>query len=265
MPQPQYIQLERRERVGVIRLNRPEKLNAWNAPMREEIVQALLAYDADDGIGAIIMTGAGDRAFCAGQDLEEAHGFDADRAEAWMREWERYYGVVRSLSKPTVMALNGVTGGSAFQVALLGDVRVAHHGVSVGQPEINQGIASVTGPWLMNSMLGMSLTTELVLTGRMMDAEEAHRIGIFHHVVTPEQVMPKAIEIANALASKPPIAMRLTKQRLREMTEPAFHDAIAAGIRIQRESYASGEPARMMEEFYRKRGNKVKLPARADV
>jgi enoyl-CoA hydratase/carnithine racemase len=123
---PQFIQLETAERVAVIRLNRPEKLNAWNTPMREEIVQALLAFDADDRVGAIIMTGAGDRAFCAGQDLEEAHSFDADRAETWMREWERYYSVLRGLSKPLVMALNGITGGSAFQVALLGDIRVAH-------------------------------------------------------------------------------------------------------------------------------------------
>lgn len=259
---PKFILLERQARVGIIRLNRPEKLNAWNAEMREEIVQALLAFDADPEVGAIIMTGAGDRAFCAGQDLEEAHGFDADRAEEWMREWERYYGTLRSLSRPTVMALNGTTGGSAFQVAMLGDIRVAHPGVKVGQPEINQGIASVTGPWLMNMMLGMSRTTELVLTGRMMDAEEAQRIGIFHHVVPPEQVMPKALEIANDLASKPPIAMRLTKQRLREMTEPSFVETIASSIRIQRESYGSGEPARMMEEFYRKRSGKVKLAPR---
>jgi enoyl-CoA hydratase len=256
---PEFIKLDVTDRVALITLNRPEKLNAWNAAMREEIVQALLAFDADEHVGAIIMTGAGDRAFCAGQDLEEAHGFDADRAEAWMREWERYYGTLRAMSKPIVMALNGITGGSAFQVAMLGDIRVAHHDVKVGQPEINQGIASVTGPWLMNMMLGMSRTTELVLTGRMMDADEAMRIGIFHHVVDASQVLPKAIEIAKGLAAKPPVAMRLTKQRLRQMTEPSFVETIAASIPIQRESYGSGEPARMMEEFYRKRGSKVKL------
>ena len=262
--QPQFIQLEAADRVAVIRLNRPEKLNAWNAPMREEIVQALLAFDADAAIGAIIMTGAGDRAFCAGQDLEEAHSFDADRAEAWMREWERYYGVLRGLSKPLIMALNGITGGSAFQVALLGDIRVAHPGVTIGQPEIKQGIASVTGPWIMNTMLGMSRTIELTLMGRMMQADEAHRLGIIHHIVPAEQVMAKAREIALELASRPPVAMRLTKQRFREMTEASFRDAIDAGIRIQRESFISGEPARMMEEFYKARGSKVDLkPAAA--
>jgi enoyl-CoA hydratase len=259
---PEFIKLDVTDRVALITLNRPEKLNAWNAAMREEIVQALLAFDKDPGVGAIVMTGAGDRAFCAGQDLEEAHGFDADRAEAWMREWERYYGTIRGLGKPLVMALNGITGGSAFQVAMLGDIRVAHPGVKVGQPEINQGIASVTGPWLMNLMLGMSRTIELTLTGRMMDADEALRIGVFHHVVPADQVLAKAREIGLALAAKPPIAMRLTKQRFREVTEDLFNDTIAAGIRIQRESYASGEPARMMEEFYRKRGSKVTLAAR---
>jgi len=256
---PQFIEIESSDRVGLIRLNRPEILNAWNTPMREEIVQALLAFDADDGIGAIVMTGAGDRAFCAGQDLEEAHGFDVARSEVWMREWERYYGVLRGLRKPLIMALNGVAGGSAFQVAMLGDIRIAHPGVKMGQPEINAGIASVTGPWLMNIMLGMSRTIELTLTGRMMDADEAYRIGLIHHLVPADQVVAKAKEVGLELAAKPPIAMRLDKQRFREMTEPGFQDAITSGIRIQAESYGSGEPARMMEEFYRKRGGKKKL------
>jgi enoyl-CoA hydratase/carnithine racemase len=257
MVSQKFIQLEAHGAVALIRLNRPDKLNAWNAPMRTEIVEALRRFDADEEVGAIVMTGAGDRAFCAGQDLEEAHGFDVSASEAWMREWETYYATLRGLSKPLVMALNGVAAGSAFQVALLGDIRVGHPGTRMGQPEINSGIASVTGPWIMNSMLGMSRTIELTLTGRMMDADECQRIGLLHHVVPADQVLPKALEIARELAAKPPIAMRLDKQRFREMSEPGFQDAITAGIRIQAESYGSGEPARMMEEFYRKRGGTV--------
>ena len=252
-----FIQLETKNRVGLIRLNRPEKLNAWHAPMRQEILDALHRFEMDPSIGALVMTGAGDRAFCAGQDLEEAHGFDVERSEAWMREWERYYAALRGLSKPLVMALNGTAAGSAFQVALLGDIRVAHPGVRMGQPEINSGIASVTGPWIMSSMLGMSRTIELTLTGRLMDADECHRIGLVHHIVAADQVLAKSMEIALDLASKPPVAMRLDKQRFREMTEASFQDAISSGIRIQAQSYGSGEPARMMEEFFRKRGGKV--------
>lgn len=239
--------------VAVITLNRPAKLNAWTTPMRNEIIEALERFEADDAIRAIIMTGAGDRAFSAGQDLSEAHDFDGERAVAWVGEWQRYYTALRGLSKPLVMALNGTAAGSAFQVALLGDIRVGHPGVRMGQPEINAGIASTTGPWIMNSMLGMSRTIELTLTGRLMEADECHRIGLIHHLVPAEEVFTKALEVAEALAAKPPVAMRLDKQRFREMTEAGFQDSIEAGTRIQREAYESGEPARMMEAFFQQR------------
>lgn len=250
---PQFILTQTIDRVAVITLNRPEKLNAWHAGMRDEIIAALRQFEADTDVAALVMTGAGERAFSAGQDLEEAHGFDAGRAVAWVREWENYYSTLRGLCKPLVMALNGVAAGSAFQVALLGDIRVAHAGVKMGQPEINAGIASTIGPWIMKEMLGMSRTIELTLTGRLMDADECVRIGLIHHLVAPAEVLSTALAIAKDLAGRPPIAMRLDKQRFREMTDATFRDAIDAGIRIQAESYASGEPARMMEEFLRRK------------
>lgn len=259
---PQFIQIELDRAVGLVRLNRPEKLNAWHAPMRGEIVEALRALDANPSIRAMVMTGAGNKAFCAGQDLEEAHGFDPARVELWMREWETFYATLRGLTKPLVMALNGTAAGSAFQVSLLGDVRVAHAGVKMGQPEINAGIASVTGPWVMSAMLGMSRTIELTLSGRLMDALECQRLGLVHHVVPEDQVLSKATEVALELAAKPPVAMRLNKQRFREMTQAGFEEAIEAGIRIHKQSYASGEPSRMMEEFFRVRGGKVTLAQR---
>jgi len=252
-----FIKLAVDGNVAIITLNRPEKLNAWNTEMRNEIIAALKQYDQDAAVGAIIMTGAGERAFCAGQDLEEAHGFDEHRADEWMTEWENYYRTLRSLKKPLIMALNGTAAGSAFQVALLGDIRVGHAGSRMGQPEINSGIPSVTGPWIMKQMLGLSRTIELTLTGRLMEAEETHRLGLLHHLVAPAEVMSKALEIARALAAKPPVAMRLDKQRFYEMTEPGFVDAIAAGRRIQSEAYATGEPARMMEAFFEKRGRSI--------
>lgn len=245
--------------VGVITLNRPEKLNAWHTAMRDEIADALTSFDRDEKVRAIVMTGSGSRAFSAGQDLEQAHGYDAEQAADWIREWEKFYTVLRGLTKALVIALNGVAAGSAFQVALLGDIRVAHPGVRMGQPEINSGIASVTGPWIMKETMGMSRTIELTLTGRLMSAEECVGIGIVHHLVPEEEVFKKALEVAGELGRKPPIAMRLDKQRFREMTEESFKSAIEAGIRIHAESYASGEPARMTDAFFRKRGGKVKF------
>jgi enoyl-CoA hydratase/carnithine racemase len=245
--------IEVRGAVGIVTLNRPQILNAWNAPMRSRLVACFDELEAKEEVRAIILTGAGERAFGAGQDLNETKTFDPDRAEAWMHEWERLYDRIRSLSKPLIAALNGVAAGSAFQVALLCDLRIGHDGVTMGQPEINSGIASVTGPWIMKEMIGLARTIDLTLTGRMMDADECFRIGLINRIVPREKVMEASLALAEDLAAKAPVAMRLNKARFREVTEESFRECLAAGIRNQREAYATGEPARMMEEFLAKR------------
>jgi len=247
---PAYILADRKGAVGIITLNRPETFNAWHRPMREELVEAIAAFEADKSIGAIVLTGAGEQAFSAGQDLAETMKFDPDRAEEWINEWDHLYDLIRSLSKPIIAALNGVAAGSAFQVALLCDFRIAHAGVRMGQPEIDSGIASTTGPWIMREMIGLARTIDLTLTGRMMDAEECRSIGLINKVVPQDKVMAESLALGAALATKPPVAMRLNKKRFREVTEPGFRDCLEAGIRIQRESFATGEPARMMEQFF---------------
>jgi len=252
----EFIKTTEAENIGIITLYRLETLNAWHKPMRDELIDALKNYENNQNIRATILTGAGDRGFCAGQDLEEAETFDPDGAEAWMEEWHILYDLIRRLTKPLVAALNGLAAGSGFQVALLADVRIAHPGVTMGQPEINSGIASVTGPWIMKEMLGLSRTIELTLTGRMMDAQECYQIGLVHKIVPREELMNQALQMAKFLAAKPPIAMRLTKQRFREATEQGFQEMLAAGIRIQRDSFATSEPRSMMQEFLGKRTTK---------
>jgi len=244
-----FVLTEQRGACRVITLNRPEVLNAWHAPMRQALVLALDAAEADEAAGAIILTGAGDRAFGAGQDLNETKTFDPDRAELWIGEWERLYDRIRSLSKPLIMALNGLAAGSAFQVALLGDFRIGHDGVTMGQPEINSGIASTTGPWIMMEMIGLARTTDLTLSGRMMPAAECAAIGLLNRVVPRAEVLAAALALGEDLAAKPRLAMRLNKQRFREVTEARFRDALAAGVRNQRIAYGDGEPNRMMERF----------------
>lgn len=234
--------------VAWLVLNRPEILNAWHRPMRNEVVDAFDAFDRDERIRAIVMTGAG-KAFGAGQDLNESKQFDGHRGAEWIEEWRVLYGRMRGLTKPLIAALNGVTAGSAFQAALLADVRIAHPGVTLGQPEIDSGIPSVTGFWIIREALGLSRTTELVVTGRLMGADEAHRIGLVHYLVPEAEVLPKARELASLLAAKPPIAMRLDKQRFREATDQSFGEAMDAAVRIHREAYDSGEPQRIQEKF----------------
>lgn len=254
MSRYEYILTDDADTVRVITLNRPERLNAWIDPMRDELMAAFAECETDDAVRAIVLTGTGPRAFCSGQDFKVAQHYDADGAAQWMAGWEEFFDTFRCASKPLVVALNGLAVGSAFQVALLGDIRVAHPDVKMGQPEINTGVVSITGPWIMREMLGLSRTVELVLTGRLMDCAECERLGLVHHVVPREEVLGKAIRIATELASKPTRALRANKAWLRELTEPGFRQAAAEAVRAHAASFGSGEPGRHMKEFLARPG-----------
>lgn len=249
----QSILTENYDVVGVITLNRPEILNAWDRPMRDSLIKSLEAFQADPRIKAIVLTGAGERAFGAGQDLNEAKTFDSNQALDWVDEWRRLYGAIRALTKPLVCALNGLAAGSAFQVALLADFRVAHENVRLGQPEINSGLPTATGSWIMLPIIGLSRTVDLTLTGRMVDADEAHRIGLLSRIVPRNKVLRESIGLALELSDKAPVAMRLNKQRFRELTEDSFQETMHAAQRMHAEAYGSGEPGTLMERFVQRR------------
>jgi enoyl-CoA hydratase len=246
--------------IGIVTLNKPRKLNAWDTPMRAEIGAVLKGWNRDSAIKAVILTGAGERAFCAGQDLEETEKFQSGSEGAnWFQSWLDFYNAIRDLDKPCVAALNGVAAGSAFQAVMLTDVRVGHSGVRMGQPEINSGIPSVTGPMLMLPRIGLARTIELTLTGRMMDAAECAAVGLINYLVqTPQDLMPKAREIAAMLAAKPVTAFRLNKRRFRQVTQEAFDEAFRNGGQIQAEAYASGEPQETMRKFFAERAARRK-------
>ncbi len=249
----QFIDFDLHGRVCLITLNRPELMNAWHEEMRAEVVDALERVKTDDAIGAVVFTGAGDRAFSAGQDLNESTTFDDDRAEVWIEEFRKLYSDVRSMPKPTVSAINGVAAGSAFQFVLLTDYRVGNSRARMGQPEINSGIASITGPWIMREILGLSRTIEMTLSGRILSAEEALALGLLHEMVATESLLERAIAYADDLASKPPLAMRLIKERFWEVLAPSFHDAFDSAIRYHRESYGAGEPQQVGTDFLAER------------
>jgi enoyl-CoA hydratase/carnithine racemase len=250
----QFIIFEKRGAVAVITFNRPYCLNAWHTPMRGEITERLKECNNDPEVRAVVMTGAGERAFCAGQDLNETKAIQGgEGGVAWSASWPPFYDSLRGMEKPVVAALNGLAAGSAFQWAMMCDVRVGHGGVTMGQPEINSGIASTLGPWLMIERIGWSRMVELTLTGRMMDAAECHHIGLIHHLARPSHVMAKSLEVAEDLAAKPPIAMKLNKRHFRALSEPAYQFAVEAGRGIQREAYASGEPQAWMAKFFAER------------
>jgi enoyl-CoA hydratase/carnithine racemase len=245
---------ERSGDVLVVRLNRPRNYNAWTAAMRDEITARLEEAERRADIRAVVLTGTGEKAFCAGQDLAETERFlGAASVGLWLGNLRRFYDAIRAATKPLVGALNGLAAGSGFQVALMMDVVVAHPGVRMGQPEVNSGIPSIFGPWIMTQSLGRSRTVELAVSGRMMPAEECHRLGLIHHLVAPEAVLPTALETARDLAAKPPAAMRLTKSFLRRANEADYQRAWEWAAEGQAAAFESGEPQEVMRAFFDER------------
>ncbi|MDM0078099.1 enoyl-CoA hydratase/isomerase family protein [Variovorax sp. J2P1-59] len=245
--------VEMQDGTAVVWLNRPSVMNAVNASLRAALSDHLYALDADPQVQAIVLTGRGERAFCGGQDLDESATISTDTLAAWLNRQHAMYQAVRDVSKPIVAALNGTAVGAGFQLALMCDLRVAHPTLRMGQPEVKAGLASIVGSYLMSLQIGHSLNQQLSLTGELISGERAHALGLVNDLVAPDQVLPRALERARALAALPGAALRTTKQRFRERTQPGFDDACSAGIRYQLECYSTGEPQRVMREFIARR------------
>jgi enoyl-CoA hydratase len=244
-----HISVEDKDGIRIVTLNRPEARNALNAAMRAGIRAALAPVNDDAAIAGVVITGAGDKAFCAGQDLGEARDFDPARSEVWIGDMRDFLSSVRDLDKPCVAAVNGVAAGAGYQLALLCDLRIGHDGVRMGQPEINAGLASVIGVHLMSLTLGHAQTRDLALTGRLVEAGEALHLGLLTRLVPAADVLGEAESAVRALAEKPPTAMKLTKQRLRQMTQAGYDEVFEAAVPLQRAAYASGEPQAAMAKF----------------
>lgn len=244
-----FIDVRDEDGIRTITLDRPRARNASHAGMRTEVEAALAPVNGDPGIRAVVVTGAGDRAFCAGNDLAETAGLDARSSTTWVADLRRHHDAFRDLDKPCVAAVNGVAAGAGLQIALLCDLRVGHPGARIGQPEVNVGLASVIGVQLMELALGHSRTRDLALSGRLVEAEEALRIGLLDRLVGTDALMGGALREARMLADKPPTAFRLSKLRLREMTQAAWDSAFEAAARLQPMAYASGEPQAAMSRF----------------
>lgn len=245
--------IETRDGVALLTLNRPAALNAVDAELRAALTAALHTLNADAEVKAAVIAGAGERAFCAGQDLREALDLTVDGVEVWLVRQHAMYQSVRDFDKPLVAALNGVAAGAGFQIALCCDLRVGYAGLRIGQPEIRAGLASIVGTYLMSLQLPLSLNQQLSLSGELLFGQRAHEIGLVNHLVAQAEVLERAIRLARELAQMPAAAYAATKARLRELSQPGFDAALAAARRAQKALYASGEPQRVMSEFFARR------------
>lgn len=218
--------------------------------MQAEVAKAVTAAAEDTSVTAIVVTGAGDRAFCAGQDLEETEHFDASDVDAWLDSFVHVYDAILSCPKPVVAALNGVAAGSGYQLAIVCDYRVAHEGVRLGQPEVTSGIPSVTGHYLTVQCVGHSRTVEMMLGGRLLTASEAFNYGLINAIVAQDKVLETAIETAHRLGSQPAMAFALTKRRIRDYMWPGLMEAFEAARVVDEQAWGSGEPQAVARRFF---------------
>jgi enoyl-CoA hydratase/carnithine racemase len=243
--------------VALVTLNRPESLNAVNHDLRRALIEVLGKLNIDPAVRAIVLSGAGDRAFCAGQDLSEAADVAPEAIVPWLNAQAAMYQAVRDLDKPCVAALRGVAAGAGFQIAMCADWRIATNETRIGQPEVKAGLASIVGSWLMTLHVGMTHNVQLSLSGDLISGRRAYEIGLVTEL-TDGDVVIAALERARELAKRPPNAVRLSKQRFRSLTQAGFDEARAAGIQAQLECYAHGEPQAAMSAFLSSRASKGK-------
>lgn len=229
----EMILTETHGRVGVVRLNRPSKLNALCDQLMAELGEALLECDADPGIGAIVLTGS-ERAFAAGADIAEMRErtYPGVLTADFIAKWE----TILRVQKPVIAAVAGVALGGGCEVAMMCDLIVCSETARFGQPEINLGvIPGAGGTQRLARSIGKSKTMDLVLTGRMMDAAEAERCGLVSRVFPPETLVEEAIRMAEKIASLSPVATVAAKQ----VVNRAYETTLTEGLRAERSVFLS--------------------------
>lgn len=240
-------------KVGVVTLDRPEVLNAIDRAMRLALFEAIEAFDNDAKVGAIVLTGRGTRAFSVGGNFNELKDAGVAQAEEAIAAWGLLYKRMRRAEKPIVAAVNGFAVGAGFQLAMLSDIRIGHANVKMGQPEINVGIPTALGPYLMARIVGPARAAELTLTGRLIDAAEAERLGLLHRIVGEGEVLAQALAVAAQLAEKPAVAMALQKQHLAKGSDAGLDEAIAEGRALIQQAYASGMPQTLLAQALKRK------------
>jgi enoyl-CoA hydratase/carnithine racemase len=209
----QTIIVDRQDHVATITLNRPDVLNAQNNAMREELLQVFSALKSDEDVRAIVVTGAGERAFSAGADIKE---FLEPPVPARFREQRRrldYRGEMDRCPQPIIAAIRGFALGGGLELALACDIRIAAEDAQLGLTEVTLGIIpGGGGTQRLPRLIGRGKALEMILTGARIPAAEALAIGLVEHVVPVAELLPSALALAHSIAEKPPIALRYAKE-----------------------------------------------------
>lgn len=247
----QLILIEIHGRAGLLRFNRPGQLNALNGAVMEELATAAEAFDKDEAVGAIVITGD-ERAFAAGADIKEmadASSVDmllADRISKWDR--------LRKVKKPVIAAVSGFCLGGGCELAMACDMIIASETAKFGQPEINLGVMpGAGGTQRLTRAVGKAIAMEVVLNGRTLTADEAYRFGLVNRVVPVEQYLNEALKLANEITARAPLAVRLAKEAVNNAFESFLADGLADERRAFYFLFSTDDQKEGMKAFIEKR------------
>ena len=248
------VRVDRDGGVVVLTIDRPEALNALDVPTLEGLRDRLLELREDTGARAVVLTGAGDRAFAAGADIKYMSGLDPARAREWGELGHDVGELLETGPLPTLAAVNGFALGGGCELALACDVRYASRTAKLGQPEINLGIIpGWGGTQRLARVCGLGVAKDLILTGRTVDAEEALRVGLVSAVFDPAELMDRTLETARLLASKSPVALRAAKAAANRALHGDHAENLGREADLFGELFASEDAKEGLAAFVEKR------------
>jgi enoyl-CoA hydratase len=252
----QNILVETQGRVGIIRLNRPQALNALNKALIAELTQAIETFDADEKIGCMLITG-NDKAFAAGADIKEMA--DKPFIDAYLGDFVSNWNVAARARKPIVAAVAGFALGGGCELAMQCDIVIAADTAKFGQPEIKLGvIPGIGGTQRLARAVGKAKAMDLILTGRMMDAAEAEKSGLVARLVSPEKLMDEAMKVAETIANMSLPSVLAGKEAVNRAFESGLSEGMAFERRIFHSLFATEDQKEGMKAFIEKRTPKWK-------
>jgi enoyl-CoA hydratase len=232
---PRYVRLEEEEGLAIVYIDRQEALNALNAEVLRQLRETLMEVESRDDLRALILTGAGDRAFVAGADIREMLPMEPMDTRGFASLGHEVTRLLERMEKPVIAAVNGYALGGGCELALACDIRLASERARMGLPEVGLGIfPGFGGTQRLTRLIGRGLASELIFTGDPVDAETAERIGLVNRVVPAEKLLEEAKALARKIMERGPLALKLAKAAIQQSQETG----LSAGLAFEREAFS---------------------------
>lgn len=253
MPNYETILVEKNEGVAVITINRPDKLNALNSKVHEEGVAALDELSNDEEIRVVVFTGAGEKSFIAGADISEFAGKTPVTQRAVFQN-RTLFNSIDTFPKPVIAMINGFCLGGGCELSLACDIRIASENAKLGQPEINLGIIpGGGGTQRLTKLIGEGKSMEMILTGDMIDAGTALKLGLVNHVYSAEELEENTMKLAKKIASKSPIALQMAKEAVKTASKSNLDEGLRREVDLFAITFSSQDKEEGVAAFLEKR------------